>query len=233
MPVRFLFTSLVLAFLGTAEAATCTTGQTAFFATFGDNTQTDDGVGSVDDAAASLYNMPAAFLTMAAAQFGNGIARTDEMVVDATHPIVLQGYTPFDYDTTESAFLRFDFYFSTYSNSEAFAILDDTFAGSVVTFAYYDRLVTQLRRFGVNSPMWISVRLDLLTGNAFASSIDAFGNTVVDFGQFATFGDDPADDGQLYYILKLAGEGHLYAWLFDDMPLGYVALYGITEPVCP
>jgi hypothetical protein len=210
----------------TAQAAPC---QNAFFSTFGDNTQVDDGANSIDDAAAPLYAMPAAFLQLASQQWGNGMARTDQIVVDAAHPIVLQGYTPFDYETTSSAFLRFDIYWTTYSNTEAFATISDDFTQYLTTFAYYDRLTERLRKVGVNGPMWISIRLDLLTGNAFASSIDAYGNPLVDYGQFATFGDDPNDLGQLYYILKDASDGDLFAELYDDMPLSYVALYGFAD----
>lgn len=224
-------TVLLLA-LATAHAAPpC---QSAFFSTFGDNTQTDNGAGSVDDAAAPLYAMPPQFLGMASQQWGNGLARTDQIVVDAAHPIVLQGYSPFDYETTQSAFLRFDIYWSTYSNSEALAILDDDITQFMLTFSYYDRLTERLRKFGVNGPEWVSIRLDLLTGDAYAASIDAYGNPIVDYGQFATFGTDPADQGQLYYILKLASDGDLFAELYDDMPLSYVALYGMADAVaCP
>jgi hypothetical protein len=201
--------------------------QNQFFSTFGDNTQEDDGA-SVDDAYAGLYNIPPAFLAMAELQWFNGIARTDEIVVDAAHPIVLQGYTPFDYETTRYAFLRFDIYWTGYA-SEGFSTINDTFDQFPVTFDYYDRLVTRLNEHRAQPGFWISIRLDLITGNAHATSIDAFGNPRIDFGQFATFGDSVNDQGQLYEILKDAADGRLFAELYDDQPLSYVALYGSAD----
>lgn len=200
----------------------------AFLSTFGDNTQVDDGAGTVDDAAAPLYAMPAGFLNAVQFQFGNGIARTDQIVVDAAHPIILQGYTPFDYETTEYAFLRFDIYWTTYSNSEAFTTVDDTFTQMPFVWSYYDALTERLRKFEVRSPEWVSIRLDLLSGVAYAAAIDPYGNTVEDYGAFTTFGSAPGDSGQLYYVLKDASDGTLYAELYDDMPLSYVALYGLA-----
>jgi hypothetical protein len=76
---------------------------------------------------------------------------------------------------------------------------------------------------------FISIRLDLITGNAQATSIDAFGNPRIDFGQFATFGDSPNDQGNLYEILKDASDGRLFAELYDDQPLSYVAFYGSAD----
>jgi hypothetical protein len=201
--------------------------QNQFFSTFGDNTQEDDGA-AVDDAYAGLYNIPPAFLAIAELQWWNGIARTDEIVVDAAHPIVLQGYTPFDYETARWAFLRFDIYWTGYA-SEGFSTIDDTFTQFPVTFDYYDRLVTRLHEYRAEPGFWISIRLDLITGNAHATSIDAFGNPRIDFGQFATFGDSPNDQGNLYEILKDASDGRLFAELYDDQPLSYVALYGSAE----
>jgi hypothetical protein len=219
--------------LAAALSLVSTTAQAApacaFFSTFGDNTQVDDGTASVDDAAAPLYAMPATFLNIAQWQWGNGMAHTDQIVVDAAHPIVLQGYTPFDYETTEYAFLRFDIYWSTYSNTEAFATIDDTFTQYLLTWSYYDALTDRLQKFGVKKPEWVSIRLDLLSGVAYAASIDAYGNPLVDYGAFTKFGAAPGDSGQLYYVLKDASDGTLYAELYDDMPLSYVALYGAAD----
>lgn len=205
--------------------------QTAFFSTFGDVTQSYDGAGSVDDPKAALYNMPAAYLNIASQWWGNGVVGTDVMMADAARPIVLQGYEKFDYEDVQSAFLRFDLYWTNYSNTEGFGIMEDetNFNGNIITFAYYDRLRSAIGRAGNIKSQWVSVRLDLRTGNAFASEIDAFGNPILDYGQFATFGDDPLDSGPLYGILKLASDGNLFPLFYDDMALSYVALYGITN----
>ena len=209
---------------------TCTQkGQSAFFATYGDNTQRDDGAGTVDDPAAALYNMPPALMANAAAWWGNGIARADQSLIDSAHIGVLQGYTPFDYEDTQSAFIRFDLYFTQYSNTEGFLAIEESgFTGGQVNFAYYDRLRSKLREYSNDENQWVSIRLDLITGNAYAWEIDAYGNPVFDYGQFAVFGEDPWDYGQLYYWLKMASDGDLYVMLYDDMALGYVAIYGTT-----
>ena len=209
---------------------TCTAkNQTAFFATFGDVTQRYDGAGSVDDPAAALYNMPAAYMTNAAQWWGNGVVGTDVMMADAARPVVLQGYEKFDYEDVQSAFLRFDLYWTNYSNTEGLGIMDENgFAGTVANFAYYDRLRAALGKADRVKSQWISVRLDLRTGNAFASQIDAFGNPIFNYGQFAVFGEDPWDSGPLAGILKIASDGNLYPLFYDDMALSYVAFYGIT-----
>lgn len=204
--------------------------QVAFFATFGDNTQRDDGAGTQDDPAAPLYSMPAQYLANAAAWWGNGVARTDQATADAARPAVLQGYSKFDYEDTLSAFIRFDIYYTHYSNTEGFGVMDETnFAGTIWNFAYYDRLQKAMDAVGNDVPQWVSIRVDLLTGNAYAWEIDSYGNPTLDYGQFAHWGDDPWDSGQLYGVLKLASDGDLLPLLYDDMVLSYVALYGITR----
>ena len=204
--------------------------QVAFFATFGDNTQRDDGAGSVDDPAAALYNMPPLYLANAALWWGNGVARTDQLSVDSAKPGVLQGYSKFDYEDTLSAFLRFDIYYWHYSNTEGFAVMDESnFAGTTWNFAYYDWLRKALDAANNDVPQWISVRVDLLTGNAYAWEIDDYGNPIQDYGQFARWGEDAWDSGDLYVVLKSASDGDLYTLLYDDVELSYVALYGITR----
>lgn len=204
--------------------------QVAFFATFGDNTHRDDGAGTVDDPAAPLYNMPAQFLQNAGQWWGNGVGRTDQLVVDAARPAVLQGYSKFDYEDTLSAFIQFNIYYFHYSNTEGFAVMDESnFAGTLWNFAYYDRLAKAMDAVDNNVAQWVSIRVDLLTGNAYAWEIDDYGNPILDYGQFAHWGDDPWDSGQLYTVLKTASDGDLYTLLYDDMELDYVAFYGITR----
>ena len=184
----------------------------------------------MDDPAAALYAMPAAYLANAAGWWANGVRRTDEVVADAARPAVLQGYTPFDYEATESALLRVDLYFSHYSDTEGLGFMDEgTFAYTVATFAWYARLHRALVAADNDVDQWVSIRLDLVTGRAYAWEIDAYGNPLVDYGQFAVMGEDSADVGSVATILKLASDGDLYPLLYDDTILSYMALYGITK----
>lgn len=228
-----LMLGLPLAALSTpasAQIPCAAKGQQAFFATYGDNTQRYDGAGSVDDPTAALYAMPPQLLANAAQWWGNGVVGTDVAMADAARPGVLQGYTPFDYEQVDNAFLRFDLYYTQYSNTEGLGILEEnTFSGNIFVFSYYDDLRVALAKADNDRPQWVSVRLDLITGNAFAWQIDDFGNPIRDYGQFTTWGNHPWDVGELYYVLKSAADGDLYPMLYDDMALSYMALYGITR----
>lgn len=220
--------SLALALTLSAQAADCYIDQPqAMYATFGDNTQVLDGAGTVDDPAAALYAIPPAYLANAALWWGNGVAMSDQFIVDAAHPFVLQGYTPFDYELVDSAFLRFDVFYWSYSNTEGIGFMDEdgTWSHLLWNWAWYDDLQTTLRKQEHDYRQWVSIRLDLLTGVAFAWEIDAYGNPIYDYGIIGKFGDNAWDYGDLYYVLKLAGDGDLYGLLYDDTPLSYVAFY--------
>ncbi len=197
------------------------------YATFGDNTQTQGGAGSVDDPAAALYAMPALFLANAATWWGNGVANTDQIIADAARPFVLQGYTPFDYELVDAAYLRFDVFYWSYSNTEGLGVMDEdgSYSSLLWNYAYFDDLQTALQKHERDYRQWVSIRLDLLTGEAFAWEIDAFGNPTYDYGVIGKFGDHAWDQGDLYYVLKLAGDGDLYGLLYDDVALGYVDFF--------
>ncbi len=226
---RALFAISLAAVFAAAPAYAGTCGQTAFYASFGDNTQVDDGPNTVDDPAAALYAMPALYLSNSALLFGNGVARTDQIVVDAAWPAVLQGYSAFQPSEVESAFLRFDLYYTHYSNTEGLGVVEETmFWGKSFVFSWYDPLQDKLRRLGRDREQWVSIRLDLLTGNAYAWQIDAYGNPVYDYGHFATHGNHVWDSGSVSTVLSMAADGNLYPMLYDDHTLSYMALYGIT-----
>lgn len=224
-----MFTMLALISASSAAIPCPNKNQTAFFATYGDNTQSYDGAGSVDDPNSSLYGMPPLLLQNAALWWGNGLVGTDTFMADAARPGVLKGYTPFDYEQVSSAFLRFDIYYTHYSNTEGLGILEEnTFSGNIFVFSYYDALQKALQANKNDVDQWVSIRLDLVTGNAYAAQIDKAGNPILDYGHFTTWGSHPWDVGQLYYVLKIASDGDLYPMLYDDMALSYMALYGIT-----
>lgn len=220
--------ALLAALNSPARAADCYVDSPMMaFATFGDNTQTMDGAGTVDDPAAGLYAMPALFLANAAGWWGNGVAYTDQIIADAARPFVLQGYTPFDYELVDAAYLRFDVFYWSYSSTEGLGVMaeDGSFSSLVWNYAWFDDLQGMLQKHGRDYRQWVSMRMDLLTGDVFAWQIDAYGNPVYDYGLIGVYGDHALDQGQLYYVLKLASDGDLYGLLYDDVALGYVDFF--------
>ncbi|MFZ4575196.1 MAG: hypothetical protein ACOYN0_12410 [Phycisphaerales bacterium] len=148
----------------------------AIFAHYGDLNQQYEATPGSEDRRSS-YELPeAAFLGApgALADTDNPTARPDRCF-----PFVFSGYTPFDPRTLIAGSLRFDVFVNDFEQAPRWSLELLSSGGSHATmFHFGSGLRDALAASNQLRPQWLSLHLDLVTGELSAHEIDPFGRPI-------------------------------------------------------
>lgn len=204
------------------------------FSEFGDPTQVDEGPGSDDDPAATrYYQAPTALLDWRNGDNVPGRTRTDILTLgdnrltNTARHFVLRDDCPFIAASATEAILRFDVYYDEDRPALAtdrIVFWDERDGTEINAFAHGARLHALLNPNYNGRPRWVAVLLNLNTGQATASEVDAQGNLTTNYGELgAAWGGHAQDLGSYSRVIELAADGTLFGVVNDDLPLSYVS----------